>query len=61
MDIWSTYMTKTTSGDPVLNFPHPDKREFVPLARIYAVNPAPTQTGKAPASVRLPLLERLIG
>ncbi|HZC19192.1 MAG TPA: penicillin-binding transpeptidase domain-containing protein, partial [Rubrobacteraceae bacterium] len=41
MDIWSTYMAAATSGDPVLDFPSPDRREFVPLVRGYAANPAP--------------------
>ena len=40
MDIWSLYMTEATSGEPVLGFPRSDRREFVPLSRGYAVNPA---------------------
>ena len=40
MDIWSTYMAEATAEDPLLDFPRPDRREFVPLYRGYAVNPA---------------------
>jgi penicillin-binding protein 1A len=40
MDIWSFYMSEATSKEPVLGFPRPDRREFVPLNRGYAANPA---------------------
>ena len=40
MDIWSAYMAEATTEDLVLDFPRPDRREFVPLSRGYAVNPA---------------------
>jgi penicillin-binding protein 1A len=59
MDIWSTYMARATSTDPVLDFPRPDQREFVSLVRGYAANPAPAQTGGAPASITPPPRERL--
>jgi hypothetical protein len=39
MHIWSAYMVEATTEDPVLDFPRPDRREFVPLRRGYAVNP----------------------
>jgi hypothetical protein len=39
MDIWSAYMAKATAEDQVLDFPRPNRREFVPLSRGYAVNP----------------------
>jgi hypothetical protein len=38
--IWSADMAEVTTQDPVLDFPRPDRREFVPLSRGYAVNPA---------------------
>jgi hypothetical protein len=39
MHIWSAYMAEATTEDPVLDFPLPDRREFVPFSRGYAVNP----------------------
>jgi penicillin-binding protein 1A len=60
MDIWSTYMAGATSRDPVLDFPRSDRREFVPLARGYAANPAPAPSGGAPASITPPPRERLV-
>jgi penicillin-binding protein 1A len=40
MDIWSRYMSEATSGEPIFDFPRPDRREFVLLNRGYAANPA---------------------
>jgi penicillin-binding protein 1A len=45
MDIWSTYMAEATGGTPALDFPSPDRREFSPLRRGYALSPAPAQSG----------------
>ena len=39
MDIWSAYIAEATNEDTVLNFPRPDRREFVPFSRGYVVNP----------------------
>ena len=39
MDIWSLYMADATSVEPGVGFPRSDRREFVPLSRVYAVNP----------------------
>ena len=51
MDIWSAYMAEATTEDPVLDFPRPDRREFVPLSRGYAVNPAGSSpSARAPVS-----------
>ncbi len=36
MDIWSWYMSEATAGDPALDFPCSNRREFVPLNRGYA-------------------------
>jgi membrane peptidoglycan carboxypeptidase len=58
MDIWSTYMAKATAEDPVFEFPRPNRREFVPLFRGYAANPAPA-LGGAPARIIPPPRERL--
>ncbi len=44
MDIWSSYMARATAGNPILDFPRPDRREFVPLVRGYAANPAPSSS-----------------
>jgi len=38
MHIWSAYMAEATTEDPVLDFPRPERREFVPLSRGHAVN-----------------------
>jgi hypothetical protein len=58
MDIWSAYMAKATAEDPVFEFPRPNRREFVPLFRGYAANPAPA-LGGAPARIIPPPRERL--
>jgi len=58
MDIWSVYMAaEATTEDPVLDFPRPDRREFVALSRGYAVNPvgsspSATTSVSSPAEVR---------
>ncbi len=56
MDIWSTYMA--AAGDPVLDFPRADRREFVPLNRGYAANPAPALASGASVPVIPPPRER---
>ena len=61
MDVWATYMAEATEGDPVLDFPRPDRREFVPLIRGYAASPAPAQAGGAPARINPSPRERLAG
>jgi penicillin-binding protein 1A len=61
MDIWSTYMAEATSGSPVLDFPRPDRREFVPLTRGYAATPAPALAGGKPIQITPPPRERLSG
>lgn len=61
MDIWSTYMAEATEGDPVLDFPRPDRREFVSLIRGYAASPAPAQAGGAPSRINPSPRERLAG
>jgi penicillin-binding protein 1A len=61
MDIWSTYMAEATAGSPVLDFPRPDRREFVPLTRGYAATPAPELVGGKPIQVTPPPRERLSG
>ncbi len=61
MDIWSSYMSEATTKDPIFAFPSPDRREFVPLNRGYAVNPAPTRAGRASVSVIPPPRERYTG
>jgi membrane peptidoglycan carboxypeptidase len=60
MDIWSTYMAEATAGYPVLDFPRPDRREFVPLFRGYAASPA-TALGGATAQIVPPPRKRLTG
>jgi membrane peptidoglycan carboxypeptidase len=60
MDIWSAYMAEATAGDPVLEFPRPDRREFVPLFRGYAASPAPA-LGGIPSRVIPPPRERRAG
>ncbi len=30
MHIWSTYTAEAATEDPVLDFPRPDRREFIP-------------------------------
>ena len=60
MDIWSTYMAEATAGDPVFDFPRPDRREFVPLFRGYAASPAPA-LGGTPARIIPPPRERRAG
>ena len=60
MDIWSTYMDEATAGYPVLDFPRPDRREFVPLFRGYAASPA-TALGGATAQIVPPPRKRLTG
>jgi membrane peptidoglycan carboxypeptidase len=60
MDIWSAYMAEATAGAPVLEFPRPDRREFVPLFRGYAASPAPT-LGGIPSRVVPPPRERRAG
>ena len=47
MHIGSAYMAEATAADQVLDFPRPDRREFVPLSRGYAVNPA----GSSPSAM----------
>ena len=62
MDMWSTYMAEATKGEPVLDFPRSDKREFVSLARGYAAAPAPAlAAGTAPVQITPPPRERLSG
>lgn len=62
MDIWSTYMAAATEGEPVIGFPRPDQREFVPLARGYAATPAPAQApGAVPVRITPPPREKLSG
>ena len=61
MDIWSTYMAEATEGSPVLDFPRSDRREFLPLVRGYAANPAPALTGREPVQITPPPRERLSG
>ena len=61
MDIWSTYMAEATAGSPVLDFPRPDRREFVPLTRGYAATPAPALAGGKPIQITPPPRERLSG
>ena len=58
MDIWSTYMSEATEGSPVFDFPRPDWREFIPLNRGYAANPAPARAGGVPTPI-VPPRERL--
>ncbi len=58
MDIWSSYMAEATTEDPIFDFPSPDRREFVPLNRGYAVNPAPTRAGGASIPIIPPPRER---
>ena len=60
MDIWSTYMAEATAGDPVLEFPRSDRREFVPLVRGYASSPASALGGTPPRTIPPPR-ERLSG
>jgi penicillin-binding protein 1A len=50
MDVWSRYMAQATAESPVLDFPPPDPREFVPLNRGYAVSPAPYATSVSSGS-----------
>jgi penicillin-binding protein 1A len=62
MDIWSTYMADATDGEPLVDFPRPDRREFVPLVRGYAAAPAPAQSpDAAPARITPPPREKLAG
>ena len=62
MDIWSTYMADATDGEPLVDFPRPDRREFVPLVRGYATAPAPAQSADAaPARITPPPREKLAG
>lgn len=58
MDIWSTYMAEATAGSPVLDFPSPDRREFTPLRRGYAVSPAPARSGGTTAPLTPPPREK---
>ena len=51
MHVWSAYTAEATTEDPVLDFPRPDRREFIPLSRGYAVNPAGSSpSGMTPVS-----------
>jgi membrane peptidoglycan carboxypeptidase len=61
MDIWSTYMAEATKGSPIIDFPRPDRREFVPLNRGYSVNPAPALVGADPVPITPPPRERRTG
>ncbi len=61
MDIWSTYMAEAAGGDPVVDFPRPDRREFVPLLRGYASSPAPALGGGATIRITPPPREKLAG
>ena len=58
MDIWSTYMSEAMEGSPVFDFPRPDRREFIPLNRGYAANPAPARAEGVPTPI-VPPRERL--
>jgi penicillin-binding protein 1A len=58
MDIWSTYMAEATKENPVFDFPHADRREFVPLNRGYAATPAPALSGAPPVPITPPPRER---
>lgn len=61
MDIWSNYMAEATKGTPIIDFPRPDRREFVPLNRGYSVTPAPALVGAAPVPITPPPRERRTG
>jgi penicillin-binding protein 1A len=61
MDVWSSYMAEATAANPIFDFPRPDQREFVPLNRGYATNPAPARAGGASVPIIPPPRQRYAG
>jgi membrane peptidoglycan carboxypeptidase len=61
MDVWSSYMAEATAANPIFDFPRPDRREFVPLNRGYATNPAPARAGGASVPIIPPPRQRYAG